>query len=403
VKIDGLLLTAESKLTNLRIESGGSFPTVPNQGRMFYLDSNDSNEGMYYYDDTDWVSTSSGGGGSKVTTAVDVSVTVGATGDYPTINAALEYLSTIFPEYKSEGITASITLQSGFVVSEQIVANGIDLSWIEITGVDAETAVNTSAITTAVGIQAAVFNATNGGKLPTISQLFVGDEVATVTGILSEGADSISRVTNGAGFKNFQYGAIAHELGTVNAPYGVFTGCYGGCYAYRSGVVVAPYVDCSQCNRGLYAHTGGIISAYDANCSNAGFAAIFATDSSIIQARFANCSNSSSYGVYATSSSVVLADNASCYSAGSYAVNASTASIVSVSGGSAYSCGSRGIVSFWGSAVMARGVNARVNTSADGPNDFYVGVGGVIQCSQSTGGTSIAINSLSSANGLILK
>ena len=43
----------------------------------------------------------------------DITVTVGTGGDYPTINAALEYLSKLQPVYASAGITATINLLSG--------------------------------------------------------------------------------------------------------------------------------------------------------------------------------------------------------------------------------------------------------------------------------------------------
>lgn len=78
----------------------------------------------------------------------DKTVTVGAGGDFATINDALTGLSGLKPLYKKSGFAATISLLSGFVMEEQVLLRGIDLSWITITSVDAEVVVDPSAITT---------------------------------------------------------------------------------------------------------------------------------------------------------------------------------------------------------------------------------------------------------------
>jgi len=59
-------------------------------------------------------------------------VTVGATGDYATIDLALEALSRVVPAYKSGGFTATITPEAGYVDDGGIEIVGVDLSWITI-------------------------------------------------------------------------------------------------------------------------------------------------------------------------------------------------------------------------------------------------------------------------------
>jgi len=65
----------------------------------------------------------------------DIEVAVGPGGDFDTINKALDYLvSNYSPAYRNTGVTATIILLPGFVMQEQVLVHGIDLSWITIAG-----------------------------------------------------------------------------------------------------------------------------------------------------------------------------------------------------------------------------------------------------------------------------
>jgi len=57
-------------------------------------------------------------------------------------------------------------------MSEQVLVESLDLSWIDITGADAETVINRGALTTYWGAGYPAFGAINGGFLPIIGQLF---------------------------------------------------------------------------------------------------------------------------------------------------------------------------------------------------------------------------------------
>ena len=117
----------------------------------------------------------------------DITVTVGTGGDYPTINAAREYLSKLQPVYDSAGITATINLLSGFTMAEQVLVRGLDMGWVTITGADAETTITNTALTTDFttadyGFSSyPAFGVSKGGVLPRIDQLFRFD-VANVGG-----------------------------------------------------------------------------------------------------------------------------------------------------------------------------------------------------------------------------
>ena len=239
--------------------------------------------------------------------ATELTVTVGAGGDYPTINAALEYLSKLQPVYPSyptpsypsglqpvydfAGITATINLLTGFVMPEQVLVRGLDLGWITITGADAETTIANTALTT--NFTAAdydfdsypAFGVSKGGVLPRIDQLFRFD-VANVGGykhgIMAIGAGSSADVLNGCGVK---------DAGT----------------------------------HGILANYGSTINANGADASGAGTHGIFAISGSTINARSVDASGSGSYGIRAYSGSIINADNTTSSSYSPAAANTITA------------------------------------------------------------------------------
>ena len=110
-----------------------------------------------------------------------ISVSVGSGGDFPTINDALRDLTKRMQTYiTGQGVIAEINLLSGFVMAEQVIVEGDDFSWIEITSEDAQVTIDRSAITEeveAVGNtnRKAVFCARGSGHLPIIGCLFYMD------------------------------------------------------------------------------------------------------------------------------------------------------------------------------------------------------------------------------------
>src|SRR5690606_32741826 len=106
--------------------------------------------------------------------SVDETVSVGPSGDFATINDALQYLSAKYPLYKKSGYTAKIILLSGFSVKEQVLVSGIDLRWITISSEDEEVQVLSNFLTTRFGQENRypLFGAKNGAFLPIIDALF---------------------------------------------------------------------------------------------------------------------------------------------------------------------------------------------------------------------------------------
>ena len=159
--------------------------------------------------------------------AAGLTVTVGTGGDYPTINAALEYLSKLQPVYASAGITATINLLTGFTMAEQVLVRGLDMGWVTITGADGETTITNTALTTDFttadyGFDSyPAFGVSKGGVLPRIDQLFRFD-VANVggekRGIMAVGAGSSADVLTGAGVNDAgAFGIVATRGSTINA------------------------------------------------------------------------------------------------------------------------------------------------------------------------------------------
>lgn len=108
--------------------------------------------------------------------STNVTVTVGAGGQYPGVNAALAALSRQRPAYIRNGISVTVRLVAGFTMEEQVlVRGGVDLSWITITSTDAQVPVNAAAVSTALIPEdnvVPIFGAYDNSTLPTIGALF---------------------------------------------------------------------------------------------------------------------------------------------------------------------------------------------------------------------------------------
>ena len=246
-----------------------------------------------------------------------VTLKVGSGGQYTTINAALGYaVKKYYPIFLSGGTKPRVTiqLQAGFVMAEQVLVESLDLSWITITGVDAETVINRSALTTYWGEGYPAFGATNGGFLPIIGQLFNMDTSGTASnrhGILAY-SNSRAIVLGGRGVKNAgTYGIRAYHGSTINA---------GGANASGAGTY------------GISAYHGSTINAEGANASGAGTYGIFAAYGSTINAYGANASGAGTYGIFAVHGSTINAYGANASGAGTYGISAYHGSTINAYG-----------------------------------------------------------------------
>ena len=218
----------------------------------------------------------------------NVKVTVGAGGDFATINAAVLHLSRFTPDL---GVTAEVELLSGFIMMEQLFVEGLDLGWITITGIDAETVINEPSLTRVLTVGARPAFGVINGTLPTIGQLFVFSGKGSVNDLRS--------------------GVMAAEVGsaTILEGYGV---------------------------------------------KNVGAFGIYATSGSTINAGGANASNAGSDGIYANYGSTINADGANASGAGQYGIVAGGCATINANGADASGTGGSGIVVLQGSTISAR-------------------------------------------------
>jgi len=176
-------------------------------------------------------------------------VSVGSGGDYETINQAIENITALYtPKYKSLiGVSQSsenyhlgvsifprvtIRLLPDFVMSEQVLIEALDLSWITIEGDDDETIINKSALTTPFYDRYPAFGAARGGFLPIIGQLFNMDTSSTGETIGIQVVDnSAVCISPNCGIKNVTGHGIYSVRSNVYAANAIFSGASVYCIA----------------------------------------------------------------------------------------------------------------------------------------------------------------------------
>lgn len=221
----------------------------------------------------------------------DVTVEVGSTGDFKTINGALEYLSAFYPTYKSKGIECKILIQDGEVINEQIFVDKIDLSYITIASANENNVVQVD-VTGWTGVthdtrgNRPFFSAENGGKLPCIQCLF--SCITPLEGWTNEN-QAVGYYCN--------RGSSGVILGSVNSSEVLanvgFEGFYDNIIANNnSEVVLREAIARNAARYGILSRHISRISARSADITNCGEISVYADRSSMIDVRKADLSNS---------------------------------------------------------------------------------------------------------------
>lgn len=217
--------------------------------------------------------------------SADSTIKVGAGQRFTTINAALEFLSRKAPFYKKGGIDVSIQLQAGFTMAEQVIVNGVDMSWVAITAADAEVAITASALTTTINDEnqngededwKPAFAAIHGGRLPVLGALF------------AMGASSDNDKT-GVFLLNNGYAHVLPDCGVKNAK-GRGVHCKGSVFI---GTEANFY---NSKRHALYVESGSRVSAQSANlsrdpASTDDYGQVFVFTASIADLRYATCND----------------------------------------------------------------------------------------------------------------
>jgi len=342
--------------------------------------------------------------------SANMTVTVGTGGDYPTINAALEYLSKLQPVYASAGITATINLLTGFTMAEQVLVRGLDLGWITITAADAETTITNTALTTDFttadyGFDSyPVFGVSKGGVLPRIDQLFRFDVANTYSnkhGIMAIGAGSSADVMAGEGVNDAgERGIYAIRGSTINANAADASGAGTyGIVASRGSTINADAADASGAgSHGILANEGSNINADGVYASGAGSHGIHANEGSNINADGADVSGAGDNGIHASSGSTINAERVDASGVVSHGIVASRGSIVNAYSADASGAGSHGILAIRCSTINAYAADA----SSAGTYGINVHRGSTINAEEATGALSQARNTVT-GNGIIFK
>ena len=287
-------------------------------------------------------------------------VTVGSAGDFATINEALAEVTKKYPSYASETVIPRVTIEllAGFVMSEQVIVDGQNLSWITISSVDAEVVINSSALTEVNANELKpAFTAQNGGFAPIINVLFDIDDTGPDNdkGGLQVFNNSKAIVLPGKGFKNSSsFGIYANEGSIVNATDANVSGAFSvGIFADNGSTINAPNVNASEASySGIWADNGSYINAFNADTS--GLYGVYADNGSYINA--SNANTSGVYNIYADNGSKINAFNADASNSSYNGICADNGSYINAS--NADTSGVYGVYADNGSEINAPGVDA---------------------------------------------
>ena len=378
-----------------------------------------------------WIPIPAGGGRTPIVTPLDL--TVGPTGNYLTLNAALQDLSLNYhPTFINNTVRAILNLQLGYVISEQLVFDGVDMSWVQINSSDTTVPIARSALTNAIdggfpfiaainnarsahlnfiGVMDATGAATDrhglyvarGGSITgnTFGVQNAGGNGAFCNGSGSIASDDLIDVRN-AGFTGAYCkggGSIACA-GTINAS-GSFS---RGSYCQGGGEIAANIIDnSSAADYGAYCYGGGRISCSGSmDNSGANYPAITFGGGEV---QCGGAMNNSGAGVYGAHTL-----NGGTISCGSSMDNSNAAFIGAHSfGGGLIHSGGMNNTGAGTNGALCRG-NGSIGTAntmdnrksvSDDPTDTVVLDGGRITRFNGTGGTNITTGILNTDDGYI--
>lgn len=391
------------------VTRAGSAPSTPQVGDLWIDTSGGSStEVVQVYDGSTWQDMATNGataganlrdaaanliGDADVLNSYNVltsaiTVTVGSGGDYATINAALVGLTQQFPTYQSTAARATINILSGTQLTQQVIVDGIDLSWITITSVDATVVENITGTVPSVTPLASgtlsrpIFAAINGGRFPVIDiKIQVNNTTSGIIAFLSDGAGSQiqfqSGTGNGAVYNSsaaLSYGVVARSCGMILSLLNEFTGFDTNAYAVEAGNLNLLGSDLSDAaSYGIRAEFNAVVLADTVNMDNAGDYGVSASESSLVNCRNSSIDNAGINAVIASANSNVSCESCSIDSPGDSAINSRSSHI---------------------SAISTTVTNVTTGHA------YQVALGGVINASGTTGTVSKTANIIT-ADGLI--
>lgn len=246
-----------------------------------------------------------------------ITLTVGANGNYRTLNAALEAITEKYPVYKQGGISVQIRILSGTTIHEQIAIQKADFSYVTIVSDDEFVPVDVDGFN-AQGLDShdlrtpnvgALIGGENGAGLPCIGCLF---KVSTNTNNISVVGYFANRSSKGvvlanSGFDGFNDGVISNNESSVTIREGIARNMTRwGVHARHNGEVSARSAVLTGCDIAAYADRVANLDVREADCSNSKVA-VRAENSSMICAAGTHCTNGGANG----SGSIVISKSGS--------------------------------------------------------------------------------------------
>ena len=245
-----------------------------------------------------------------------VTVDVGLNGRFKSINEALSYISSSRSIYMQNGLSVAVSLQSDYVMDEQVIVNGNDLSWIVITSPQ-EIAINRAALVELCAGHYPAFAAINGGRLPLIdvkfNMGFQSGDADLAAGVVVHGAGSSVNIAPLAGVCNSTgMGIIALAGASFCADDTIWDDCAGDGVAVFGGASgSANRARADRCYNGFLSD-GATLSAKGSQAKHSRSAGHAARKSGSMDAEFADSQNGDNYGFYAAISSKLNVTRGNC-------------------------------------------------------------------------------------------
>ena len=197
----------------------------------------------------------------------EIVVTVGSSGDFSTIESAVEHLSRLRIGFSQSANSVRIRMLSGFAMEEQLFLFGINLSWIVLEAEDATVPIVRSALTRETDLgESPAFYAESGAFLPVIGCQFEMESSGSAAerhGIVL-GAATGCQVRSGCGVRNAGGIGLKMRAGaTASAGFSDFSGANGS-----NGVVVRNGATCAANNANF--RQGAEDSSTDARVQSGG-------------------------------------------------------------------------------------------------------------------------------------
>jgi hypothetical protein len=366
----------------------------------------------------------------------DATFTVGAGGDFSSINGALETLSRKRTEFSSDGVRVELRLLGGFTMTEQVfVEDGLDLRWIRLTAEDSEVPIDRSALSEAFfdyhRDRYPAFGAKNCAGLPVIDALFRMDSSGPGGGrdgvFLTQ--QSAVHVTGNGGVKNagsrglyaLRDCLVNCESGTYNTNSATFSGSGDdNVVSLHNNVLNVQRVDARDAGRrGLFVNGSSTVNARRINVSAAGDEGIRAHRAAAVDAYQAAINGCGTNGVYAQNGCRLNLNDCRVSWSGNAGIHAEKGCVVAVADATVEDCGGPNAVTARGSFVNLAGTRVtdadanaisaerggvvaatNTDTSGAGGTGYVVSDGGLLFASGRTGSLSQSGNSLT-ANGII--